>query len=624
MCILPVCDMATETTSPVLTLPPEAPPTPEDVGIEQEILFNAPWDLEPVPVAEGMSDDFLLQLGAVLFRRGDAVRAERAWAAIGAGYRFAEATKGLRALALARQGMLSEARALAPEGKHLHGELLCALGRFDEGLAVMAKAREGVELVEWRALREALWLRRAGRPGEAAARIEARLERVARGEHRFRVEAIRAWLAAGEPERARPHLDALVSAAPGLARALRGAALDGLDWLPHGLVDVARAAADRGVAIHFVDRETSLELAKSIETGPTAPMGVLPGPAMWPALADGKAYVVVAQSMLRASRMAYETGVACWLAHPDRPGKLYLCLDGKIPAFLWPEVDADPDAIARTVAHYRDQLAVDEPRLHDLPRRLRLFIGASAVPSPYTGELEEMDFHAFGRIAVSSPFLESYGWGSEHAEDPHCLFVDRGALDGVAALRRTSGQSPQRPLSESYRTQHSRSIFSLEQHRVGFVVDVRYRPSPHPDRTRALNARFGTRYPEDLPLDCVGLLMHFHHAMTLDDLQASVVPGLAPEETWRLHAVGAMLHESIALDDWLRQLPDDLGERGDRVAWLFGRMAFLLTRAVAHPELCHPLQGGPYASGLRPDEEGADEEPEDEEGSAEEPDEEEP
>jgi hypothetical protein len=313
--------------------------------------------------------------------------------------------------------------------------------------------------------------------------------------------------------------------------------------------------------------------------------------------------------------MAYMGGAACWLAHPDRPGKLYLCLDGKIPAFLWPEVHASADALAGTLALYEERLAVDEPGLADLPRRLRLFIGASAVPSPYSGELEEMDFHTFGRVAVASPFLECHGWGSAHAQDPHRLFVDRGGLDGMLALRRTSGQDPERPLSESYRTRHSRSIFTLEQHRAGYVVDVRYRPSPHPDRAFAVNERFGTRFPEDLPLDAIGLLMHFDPAMTVGDLQASVVAGLAPEERWRIYAVAALLHESVTLDDWLRSLPEDLRADGDRAAWFYGRLAYLLGRAAARPDLHEPLQTGPYRGDLHPpdqSDEDEDDEPEEE------------
>jgi tetratricopeptide (TPR) repeat protein len=595
----------------VFALPPERLGI-EDVKVEQDILFNAPWDMEPVAASEEMAPAFLAHLGAARFRRGELAEAERAWAAIAAEDKLAEVVRPWRALALARMGQLEAALALAPEGQHLRGEILCALGRFDEGLAVIEKGREGAELIEWRALREGHWLRRAGRPAEAGARLEKRLEKIARSALRLRLEAMRAWLDAGQPERARPHFEVFESDAPGAARALAGASLEGLAWLPHGLASLAAEAAARGVDIHFVDRKIGKALVDGLETGPTAPMGVLPGRNMWPALAEGRDFVAVAQSFTRPTRMAYAGAtVATWLAHPERPGKLYLCLNPRIPAFLWPEVDASVEAIARTIAPYREELAVDEPRVSDLPCRLRLFIGASAVPSPYSGELEEMDFHTFARVAVSSPFLESYGWGGEHTEDPHAYFVDRGGLDGMLALRRTSGQDPERPLVESYRTQHSRSIFSLELHRAGWVVDVRYRPSPHAEQTRASNARFGTRFPDDLPLDCYGLLMHFDPAFTAEDLMASITPDLPADQRWRIYAVGALLHESIALDEWLARLPEALAMNADEVAWIYGHLGYLLRRATERADLHGPLQAGPGAVNLRPpegDEDDADEE----------------
>ncbi len=153
---------------------------------------------------------------------------------------------------------------------------------------------------------------------------------------------------------------------------------------------------------------------------------------------------------------------------------------------------------------------------------------------------------------------------------------------------------------ESHRTQHSRSVFSLEHHWAGWVVDLRYRSSPHAAQVRALNARFGTSYPEDLPLDGFGLLMHFDEAMTADELKASVVPDLSTDERWRIYAVGALLHESVALDDWLGQLPGELQRQGVDVAWIYNHLAYLLPRIPDRPDLRGPLQSGPPASNLQP------------------------
>jgi hypothetical protein len=581
-----------------------APADIEDVEVEQAILYNAPWDLDPTtPPAPPMSARYLAQLGAACLRHGDLVGATRAWEAIEASDEIAPLVRPWRALALGRLGDLDGALALAPEAGHLRGELLCARGRLDEGLAAIAAARADDAMSEWRALRHARWLRRAGRPREAGALLDERLEKIARFRSRLQREAIAAWSEAGEAARATPHREAIAAAAPGLARWLDGQALDELDWLPHGLDGLARACAARELPIYFVNHEISAALHAELETGPSAPMGVLPGRQMWSALADAKEYVVVAESLARPSRAALAGDeVARWLAHPARPGALFLCLSPRIPAFLWPEVDATPDGVARALALYGERLPVDEPRSADLTERQRLFIGGGAVPSPYSGELEELDFHTFARVAVMSPFVESYGWGGEHAEDPHRLFVDRGGLDGMLAMRRTAGQHDARPLMESYRTRHSRSIFSLELHRAGWVIDVRYRPTPHPSQTRAINARFGTGFPEDLPLDLIGLLMHFDHAMSLADLTASVAAGAAQpsSERWRLYAVGALLHESVALDEWLRTLPPELAADGDQVAWIYNHLGFLIERALSRGDLRDPLQTGPFPSGLRP------------------------
>lgn len=585
----------------------------EDVRIEQGILFNGPWDLEPVTPSAKMTAAYLAQLGASCFRRGDRLAAEAAWALIPESDEIAKTVRPWRALALAQRGELPAALGLAPEGSHLRGEILCALGQHEAGLALIAKNREDDEQAEWRLLREAVWLRRTGRGREAAEKIEARLKKIARFTLRLRVEALRGWLAAGSPDKARKQLKDIAQSAPGLARSLEGRSLEGLDSLPHGLSALAKEAHEAGLGVHFLDRASAAAFEKQLSTGETAPLGVLPGPTTWSALGEGTQYVVVAESSLRPARTAYSgLDVALWLAHPDRPGKLYLCLNTSIPAFLWPELDADLAALTRWAGLVGERLSVDEPRVFDLPRRLRLFIGASAVPSPYSGELEELDFHTFARVAVSSPFLESYGWGGEHAEDPHRYFVDRGGLDGMLALRRTAGQDPQRPPMESYRTKHSRSIFTLELHRAGWVIDVRYLPSWEPAHTAAFNARFGTRFPAELPLDCVGLLMHFHPALTLDELKASVVPGLPPEELWRIYAVGALWHESVALDAWLAQLPPELAKNGDEVAWIYNHLGYLLKRNLELSDLQAPLQTGPFVSAMLPPEMPADEEDDEE------------
>ena len=601
-----------------------------DVDIEQSILANARLELpsfsslssEP---ASPPSPRWALVWGATLFRHKEIERAERAWASVPEDHETAPHARSWRALALTRLGRLDDALSLLEEPCHLRGEILCALGRFDEGIPILIAGREGAELVEWRALRLAHWLRRAGRAREAGEMLDARLEKIARFGAELSTEALKAWLDAGDPARAVPHLEQLHAALPGHALDL---ALDprfegveaakaivdqararSLDWLPDPIRALAGDPRLADLNVAFLDRATSEKLRGQLSAGPGAPLGVLPGPSMWPALGDSARYVVVAQSLQRPSRAALVEATILWMVDPEDPARVAFCLSPRIPAFLWPTAPAEPDAIRAALAPYSRSLVVVDPSERDMPRRLRWFLGSRGVlmvPSPYTGELDEMGFHTFARVATTSPFLESYGWGSEHERDPHVYFVDRGGLDGLMALRRTAGMDPERVVSESYRLRSSRAVLRLELHHVGFVADLRYLPSPHEGAVRAINERFETSFPEDLPLDCVGVLMHFDEADDADRLRASLQADLPDDELWRIFALGALLHDSPELEAWLSDLPPELEEHGHAVAWTYGRLGYLLRRALDRPDLLEKLQLGPHPSVLAAQDEGED------------------
>jgi tetratricopeptide (TPR) repeat protein len=616
-----------------------------DVQIEQSILANARLNPLPEP-ATPPSPRWALVWGATLFRHREVERAERVWAGVPDDHELAPHARSWRALALARLGRLDDALDLLAEPGHLKGEILCALGRFDEGLPMIEAEREGAELVEWRALRLAHWLRRAGRSRDAAEMLDARLEKVARFGAELYTAALQSWLDAGEPERAVPHLEQLHAVLPGHALDLaldpRLEGVEGaksivdqarardLDWLPEPIRALAGDPRLAEFSVAFLDRATSEKLHAQVHAGPGAPLGVLPGPAMWPALTDSARYVVIAQSLQRPARAALVDATVLWMVDPAEPDRIAFCLSPRIPAFLWPSAPADAESIRAALAPYARSLVVEDPSERDMPRRLRWFLGSAGVlqvPSPYTGELEEMGFHTFARVATTSPFLESYGWGSEHAEDPHVYFVDRGGLDGLMALRRTAGMDPERVVSESYRLRSSRAVLRLELHPVGFVADLRYLPSPHEGAVRAINERFNTRFPEDLPLDCVGVLMHFDDADDAASLRASLEEDLPSDELWRVFALAALLHDSAELEPWLDSLPPEREEAAHAIAWTYGRLGFLLKRALDQPDLLEKLQLGPHPSVLAPpegdDDEDGEYEDEDEGGEEEDEDDEE-
>lgn len=591
-----------------------------DVQIEQSILANARLNPLPEPAAPP-SPRWALVWGATLFRHNDIERAERVWASVPSDHELAPHARSWRALALARLGRLDEGLELLSEPCHLKGEILCALGRMDEGLAMIEAEREGADLVEWRALRLAHWLRRAGRARDAGEMLDARLEKIARFGAELSTAALQSWLDAGDPARAVPHLEQLHAALPGhaldlaLDPRLEGAPLAkpivdqararDLDWLPDPIRALAGDPRLADLNVAFLDRATSEKLHQQISAGPSAPLGVLPGPSMWPALGDSARYIVVAQSLQRPPRAALVDATILWMVDPEAPDRVAFCLSPRIPAFLWPSAPADPDAIVSALAPYSRSLVVTDPAERDMDRHLRWFLGSPGVlgvPSPYTGEIEEMDFHTFARVATTSPFLESFAWGSEHAEDPHVYFVDRGGLDGLMALRRTAGMDPERVASESYRLRNSRAVLRLELHPAGFVADLRYLPSPHEGAVRAINERFETRFPEDLPLDCVGVLMHFDEAEDAERLRASIRPDLPDDEHWRVFALADLLHDSPELEPWLESLPPELEEHAYAIAWTYGRLGFLLRRALDRPDLRLKLQLGPHPSVLAPPE----------------------
>jgi hypothetical protein len=580
-----------------------------DITYEEHILQVAFWQPFPaLPEGAEPTARWCLMQGASLFRQGDVVGAERVWARIPAeDDQTQKLARPYRALALAKLGRHEEALAIAPVKGHLRAELLCATGAMKKGLALLEKELDKDESSEWRALRLATWLVRAGRPADAAEGLEKRLERLARFAPELRLAALEACLAAKKWKRAQGHLTKLEAESPWIAARvshpkLRGSRPD-VAWIPEAVRALAESPRLAALDIALLGKEQSEERRKRLVSGETAPLGVLPGDAMWAALGDGSRCHVAAVSSCRPGRTAIEDAEVWWMLDPERPDQLAFCLNPKIPSFLWPTAPPDVDAVLAALAPYRRRLVVDDPPDRQMPGHLRWFLGepgAIDVPSPYGGDLEPMDFHTFNRVAACSPFLEPVPWASRHKSDPHVYFVNRGGFDGMHAVDDGRGMDPERIPSESYRLRHSRSVLRLELHPTSFVADVRYFPSPHEGAARAVNERFGTRFPEDLPLDVIGVLMHFDHAESVETIRSAIHEGMPDDEVWRLWRVAALLHDTTELEAWLASLPRAFDAKFDDIAWTYGRLGLLLERAIGNEALRQRIQLGPNQSALRP------------------------
>lgn len=574
----------------------------EDYNVEQAILRVAPWDAAPMDPERGAHPLWRLLNGARWYRHGDLDAALACWIPAESDPTNGPVARTWAAYALGRLGRHAEALERLRVTSHLRGEVRCAAGD-PGGLTDMRDALAAAPKVEWRAVRLAYWLVRLGQPAAAAELLEQRLTTPAVQSLELKEATVQAWIHAEQPDRAWPHVRDIQRVLPGLAR-LWASALgqpapaDELGYLPD---DVQAVAIDPRV-LGLTEAE-SAQIRARLPSGPPAPVGVLPGPSMWEALGDAAAFIPFGCARVRAPRSAYRDGPAVLCFHPERPGQIFLCLNPGIPAFLWPAASADAAGLDALLDPHARGWIIDEPQLVDLPRVHAVYLGSGRnypVPNPQGGALVPLDLATFDRLAAASPFLEAPGWGAADPTDPFEAFVDRGGVDGISARQAHAAMDPDRMRSVSYRLRWSRGVVELAEGPSGFALSVRYRPSPHVGAVTALNQRFATAFPDDLPLDAVGVFMHMAGALDLPALVGSVDASLPAREAWRVLGIGMLGHGDRALDDWLAAAPEALRDRAAPVAWHYGRLGHLLRLARSMPQLLVPLQTGPHAQELHP------------------------
>ncbi len=185
------------------------------------------------------------------------------------------------------------------------------------------------------------------------------------------------------------------------------------------------------------------------------------------------------------------------LLERDNPQHIIVALHESLPAFLWFPAGQDLDSLNRAMSPY---LHDKDPATLAHPCQARGFLG--------TQETLREDFDGLLRHFSMSPLTESLFWGSAYDEDPWPPEISQEDLPGLAgptgAFMR---QRPGAPPSFGCRTIASRSSLEISEHEGLFLASLRYEPASHQDLLTALNTRFESTFPLDLPLDLAGCLL---------------------------------------------------------------------------------------------------------------------
>jgi tetratricopeptide (TPR) repeat protein len=410
---------------------------------------------------------------------------------------------------------------------------------FDQAFAI------DEDLDEARYERAALWVS-AGRIDEGASALRELCLHAPN--MRDRARADERWRAV----RNRPAVGAVLSQ--------RAALPTWLPMMPRWLPDIVRDPVLADLGIDWLDVAASRAImARITAVHDDGAPGTMTTPATLSYAREMLQHTVaVAQGPTLLARDRRAASVV-WLLD-GRRDCLCLALSESYPAFLWIPCGRDAATMRDALAPYYPQ---PFPERLALPSRARGFIGYRlqiGVPSPYTGELEPANAAELDRHFALSPFVEPGAWGSSRVDDP---WPEELPSQPNLQLRMTereqlvTQQTPGRVWSISRRTRHSRSIFSIElHHRDVFVAEVRYRPSLHSAVIAAINARFGSEYPTDLPIDAAAALLGLRFDASADlEAQLAALDPVSDGEVAAglLLLVSALRHDDLAVTSLYRR-----------------------------------------------------------------------
>lgn len=197
----------------------------------------------------------------------------------------------------------------------------------------------------------------------------------------------------------------------------------------------------------------------------------------------------------------------------DRHGGLWCALASYYPAWLWVEVKPTAEGVREVLSSTFPRRELGRVELTATARGFLGHAGSVRVPNVYSGEFVEINGHDLDRYLGLSAYPMHGAWGSVHVDDP--LRTDVGFVKPLELMAATKGSLTQRlgrVPSMTWRMMQSQAYLSIEMHaRYLVCAAARYVPTPasHRATVARLNADFGSRYPEDLPLDVIGALTGF-------------------------------------------------------------------------------------------------------------------
>ncbi|MCC6554447.1 MAG: hypothetical protein IT372_15825 [Polyangiaceae bacterium] len=245
-------------------------------------------------------------------------------------------------------------------------------------------------------------------------------------------------------------------------------------------------------------------------------LGALGNDAIWDACGElSRGKLLVARCPAVQNRNGSEARGELYV-DPARPEEILFAPSSEVPPVLWIPVAAEAGALRDALAELYPSRRV--PRL-ELPRVSRAFMGylrELGVPSPYSGQMEQAGPHELDRHFAFSPYVDALVWGTAAADDPWPERIPPQPgyqIKLVGMSRRVRAQREGGICGFTRRTLFSRSQITIELHqRALYVWEIRYRPSRHACVIERFNERFGLRFPTDLPLDVVGVLVGFELA----------------------------------------------------------------------------------------------------------------